>query len=390
MPHILLGVSSGIAIYKTVDLVSKLRKENFEIDVIMSENATKLISPSVFSAVGNCNVYTDTYQINGGYIIHTELSKKTDIFLLAPATANTIAKIANGFGDNLLTTTAIALPNNTPKVFVPTMNTRMYENKITLENIQKLKKLGWYLVEPETGHLACGDVGKGRYPENSKIIEMLKIILEEKKLNGKKILITAGPTQESIDPIRYITNHSSGKMGYALTKISKRMGAYVTLISGPTNIEKPYFIDEYIEIRTADEMYNEVVKRFKNFDIVIMTAAVADYTPVRKEAKKIKKANESLILELKRTKDILKEISIQRLKNQVIVGFAAETENIIAYGKEKLEKKQVNYIIANNASKVMGSNYSEVFLISKTQVLKFEGSKEYVAKKILDTISSNI
>ncbi|APT74245.1 phosphopantothenoylcysteine decarboxylase [Thermosipho melanesiensis] len=388
--HILLGVSSGIAIYKTVDLVSKLRKENFEIDVIMTKNAAKLLSPTVFSAVGNCNVYTDIFNVSGGYITHTELSKKTNLFLLAPATANTIAKISNGFADNLLTTTVLAIPNSTPKALVPTMNTRMYENKITIENIEKLKRFGWYIIEPDVGHLACGDIGKGRYPENTKIIETIKLILEEKKLKGKKVLVTAGPTYEQIDPIRYITNHSSGKMGYAFAKVAKRMGAYVTLISGPTNIKPPYFIDNFIKVTSANEMYNEIIKRYHDFDIIVMSAAVADFTPKKKEKNKIKKSNKDLLtLELERTKDILKEISKKKSKDQIIIGFAAETQNIIEYGKEKLEKKGVDCIIANNALKVMGNENAEAFLITKKQTLTFEGSKEKIAKEVLSFISSN-
>lgn len=383
---VLLGISSGIAIYKAADLVSKLRKEKFEINVIMSPNAVKLISPIVFSAVGNCSVYTDTYEIKDGWIIHTELSKNTDIFVLAPATANTISKIAAGLGDNLLTSTILALPNNTPKILVPTMNTRMYENKIIQDNLVKLKELGWYIVEPNAGHLACGDIGKGRYPENEKILETIKYLTEEKKLKDKKVLITAGPTKEKIDPIRYISNNSSGKMGYELAKVAKRLGAYTTLISGPTNLPKPYLIDEFIKVESANEMYNAVMNNFKDYDIIIMSAAVADYTPKKQFNKKIKKSDNNLILELERTHDILKELGQKKEKNQILVGFAAETENIIEYGKQKLKSKNADYIIANDATKVMGSNYTSAYLISYNQTIKLEGSKEQVAKDILNHI----
>jgi phosphopantothenoylcysteine decarboxylase/phosphopantothenate--cysteine ligase len=387
--NIIVGVTSGIAIYKAVDLVSKLRKNKFEIDIIMTENATKMISPVVFSAVGNCPVYTDTFNVKNGWIIHTELSKKADLFVLAPATANTIAKISSGVADNLLTTTILALPEKTPKILIPTMNTRMYENKLTQENFEKLKNLGWFIVEPDSGHLACGDVGKGRYPENEKIIEAIYYMLEEKRLSGKKVLVTAGPTREEIDPIRYISNYSSGKMGYEIAKISKRMGAYTTLISGPTNLTPPYFIDEFIKIKTAHEMYTQVMNKFIDYDIIIMTAAVADYTPKVKSKEKIKKSENNFILELERTKDILKELGRKKRSNQIIVGFAAETSNIIEYGKQKLFSKNADYIIANDANKVMGSDFSSAFLISKDKVIQLEGSKEKVAKDILTNIINN-
>ncbi|MBO8160343.1 MAG: bifunctional phosphopantothenoylcysteine decarboxylase/phosphopantothenate--cysteine ligase CoaBC [Thermosipho sp. (in: Bacteria)] len=384
--HILLGVSSGIAIYKTVDLVSKLRKEKYEIDVVMTENASKLISPSVFSAVGNCKVYNQTFDVNDGWIVHTELSKKTDIFVLAPATVNTIGKIANGIADNLLTTVAAAIPNNTPKIVVPTMNTRMYENKRFQENLKKLKQDGWYIIEPEVGHLACGEIGKGRYPDNMLIIETIKFLTSDKILKNKKVLITAGPTKEAIDPIRFISNNSSGKMGYSLARVAKRLGAYTCLISGPTYLDKPALIDEFIKIESANDMYNEVIKRYNNFDIIIMTAAVADYTPATVSEQKIKKTNKNMNLSLTPTKDILLEIGQKKRKNQILIGFAAETEDIIKYAKEKLLNKNADFIVANNARDVMGKDSTKVYLISKNSVSEFEGSKEEVAEKILKSI----
>jgi len=384
--HILLGVSSGIAIYKAVDLVSKLRKENYQIDVVMSENASKLISPTVFSAVGNCDVYTNTFDLNNGWIIHTELSQKADVFVLAPATANSIAKIAAGLADNLLTTIALAIPNKTPKILVPTMNTRMYENPITKRNINILKDNGWYVIEPEEGHLACGEIGKGRYPENQKIVETIKFLTAPKILKDKKVLITAGPTRENIDPIRYISNYSSGKMGYSIAKVAKRLGAYTCLISGPTCLEKPFLIDEFVNVESAQEMYEKVLEKFSNFDIIIMTAAVADFKIKNTSDNKIKKENFNFILELERTVDILSELGKIKRKNQILVGFAAETENVIEYGKEKLVKKNADFIIANNAKEVMGKDFTKVYVISKEKILEVEGSKEKIAAEIFKII----
>ncbi|QTA38753.1 bifunctional phosphopantothenoylcysteine decarboxylase/phosphopantothenate--cysteine ligase CoaBC [Thermosipho ferrireducens] len=382
--HVLLGVSSGIAIYKAVDLVSKFRKEGYETNVIMTKNAKNLIAPAVFSAVGNCNVYTDTFDVDSGWITHTELSRKASVFVVAPATANIIGKIANGIADDLLSTIAIAVPDKTPKVIVPTMNTRMYENNIVQENLEKLRKIGWYVVEPEVGHLACGEIGKGRYPENEKILEVVKFLTSKKKLKDKKVLITAGPTVESIDPVRFISNHSSGKMGYAIATVAKRLGGNVTLISGPTSLKKPYLVDEFIEVVSAEEMFNETIMRFEKTDIVIMVAAVADYKPKEVRKHKIKKQGD-MVLELVRTKDILKEIG-RRKSHQLIVGFAAETENIVENARKKLEEKKVDMIIANNATKVMGSDNSHAFIITRNQVVEVEGSKEEVAEKIFEFI----
>ncbi|WP_448374848.1 bifunctional phosphopantothenoylcysteine decarboxylase/phosphopantothenate--cysteine ligase CoaBC [Fervidobacterium sp.] len=386
--NILLGVSSGIAIYKAVDLASKIRKEGWNLKVIMTENATKLISPVVFSSVGNCEVYTDTYEIEKGWIIHTEVSKWADIFVIAPATANTIAKIAHGFADNLLTTTALAF-NKENKVIVPTMNTRMYENEITTENIEKIKTLGWKVIEPEAGHLACGDVGKGRYPENEKIIEFLKIISEDKPLSGKKVLVTAGPTREAIDPVRYISNHSSGKMGYAIAKMAKRLGAEVCLITGPTCLQYPYYVDSIVYVESAKEMFDVVLENYNKCDILIMCAAVADYAPIESAKEKLKKTHERLIIELSKTPDILDYVGHNKKDNQIVVGFAAETQNVIENGYEKLIRKNADVIVANDAKIAMGSDNNQVYLIFKDKAtVVLEGSKEEVAKELLKRICS--
>nr|WP_312058020.1 bifunctional phosphopantothenoylcysteine decarboxylase/phosphopantothenate--cysteine ligase CoaBC [Fervidobacterium pennivorans] len=384
--NILLGVSSGIAIYKAVDLASKIRKEGWNLKVIMTENATKLVSPIVFSSVGNCEVFTDTYEIERGWIIHTEVSKWADVLLIAPATANTIAKLAHGFADNLLTTTALAF-NKPNKVIVPTMNSRMYENDMTIENIEKLKQHGWKIVEPETGHLACGEVGKGRYPENEKIIEFIKILTEEKPLLGKKVLVTAGPTREAIDPVRYISNHSSGKMGYAIAKIAKRLGAQVCLISGPTCLQIPYYVDSYVHVESAKEMFEAVLEKYKEYDILIMCAAVSDYSPLQSAPEKIKKTQDKLILELSKTPDILEFVGRNKLPGQVVVGFAAETQNIVENAYEKLMKKNADVIVANDARKAMGSDENQVYLVFVNKpTIMIEGKKEEVAKELLKRV----
>lgn len=384
--NILLGISSGIAIYKAVDLASKIRKEGWNLKVIMTENATKLISPIVFSSVGNCEVFTDTYEIERGWIIHTEVSKWADVLLIAPATANTIAKLAHGFADNLLTTTALAF-NKPTKIIVPTMNSRMYENDMTIENIEKLKQHGWQIVEPEAGHLACGEVGKGRYPENEKIIEFIRILTEEKPLLGKKVLVTAGPTRETIDPVRYISNHSSGKMGYAIAKIAKRLGAQVCLISGPTCLQIPYYVDLYVSVESAKEMFEAVLEKYKEYDILIMCAAVADYSPTQSAQEKIKKTQDKLILELSKTPDILEFVGKNKSPGQVVVGFAAETQNIVENAYEKLMKKNADVIVANDARKAMGSNENQVYLVFRDKpTIMIEGKKEEVAKELLKRI----
>ncbi len=384
--NILLGISSGIAIYKAVDLASKIRKEGWNLKVIMTENATKLISPIVFSSVGNCEVFTDTYEIERGWIIHTEVSKWADVLLIAPATANTIAKLAHGFADNLLTTTALAF-NKPTKIIVPTMNSRMYENDMTIENIEKLKQHGWQIVEPEAGHLACGEVGKGRYPENEKIIEFIRILTEEKPLLGKKVLVTAGPTRETIDPVRYISNHSSGKMGYAIAKIAKRLGAQVCLISGPTCLQIPYYVDLYVSVESAKEMFEAVLEKYKEYDILIMCAAVADYSPTQTAQEKIKKTQDKLILELSKTPDILEFVGKNKLPGQLVVGFAAETQNIVENAYEKLMKKNADVIVANDARKAMGSNENQVYLVFRDKpTIMIEGKKEEVAKELLKRI----
>lgn len=390
---ILLGVSSGIAIYKAVDLSSKLRKLDVDLKIVLTENSKKMISPVVFSAVGNCIVYTDYFNdVKDGWIPHTQLSLESDALIIAPATANIIAKIANGFADDLLSLIALAFRKEA-KILVPTMNTRMYESPALQRNLDTLRKDGWIIVEPEVGHLACGEIGKGRYPDNEMILEFLEYALAKKKLKGKKVLITAGPTVEPIDPVRNITNKSSGKMGYELARAFSYRGAEVTLISGPTSIRPPYILKNFVNVNTALEMKDEVMKYYKNSDIIVMSAAVSDYKVKNYSDKKIKKNNEKVLLELDKNPDILKELGKVKKENQILVGFAAETNNLLNYAQKKLKEKNCDIIVANDVSKKeigFDSDLNEIYLLNKmgdvTHVEK--NTKKSIAFSIADYISN--
>ncbi|MEJ5228462.1 MAG: bifunctional phosphopantothenoylcysteine decarboxylase/phosphopantothenate--cysteine ligase CoaBC [Pseudothermotoga sp.] len=381
---ILLGITGCIAIYKVAGLVSSLRKEGNELKIIMTQSAEKLVSKDLFSAVGNCEVYTDadSFNIRNGFIPHTDLSKWPDVLVIAPATANTIAKISHGFADNLLTMTCLAY-NGDKKLIVPAMNYRMYENPATQENLRVLSQRGWWVLEPTVGHLACGEYGKGRYPENEIVEEAIKILCWEKPLKGMKILVTAGPTWESIDPVRVISNRSSGKMGYELAKMAKRLGAFVRLISGPTSIQPPYFVDEFVRVESAQQMFDAVVERFEQVDAVIMAAAVADYTPAQTSKTKIKKTAEELQIPLKKTTDILKYLG-SRKKNQILVGFAVESESLEEYAKEKLSTKNLDMIVANQVE-AMGSDKNSVVIFKRDGKVKRVGpnEKQHIALDIL-------
>ncbi|AEH50165.1 bifunctional phosphopantothenoylcysteine decarboxylase/phosphopantothenate--cysteine ligase CoaBC [Pseudothermotoga thermarum] len=385
---ILLGVTGCVALYKVVGLVSSLRKAGNELVVVMTQSAEKLVSKDLFSAVGNCPVYTDkdAFDIKNGWIPHTELSKWPDVLVVAPATANTIAKIANGIADNLLTMVCLAYAGKS-KLVVPAMNVRMYENPVTQRNIQTLRELGWWVLEPSEGHLACGEYGKGRYPENEVVEEAIKILATEKKLSGMKLLITAGPTWEPIDPVRIISNRSSGKMGYELAKVATRMGAKVTLISGPSCLKPPYFVEEFVKVKSSDQMYEEVVKRFDKADAVIMAAAVADYKPSFVSTEKIKKGSDTLVLTLEKTKDILSELG-KRKGKRILVGFAVETSNLEEYAKTKLVSKNLDMIVANDVS-AMGSEKNLVVIFKSDGTSKRVGpdDKENIAFAILDELS---
>lgn len=372
---ILVGITGCIALYKVAELVSSLRKSGNELKIVMTQSAERLVSKDLFSAVGNCEVYTDSdaFNIRNGFIPHTELSKWPDVLVVAPATANTIAKIAHGMADNLLTMVCLAY-NGDRKLLVPAMNYRMYENAATQDNLQILKKRGWWVLEPSVGHLACGEYGKGRYPENEVVKEAIEILASEKPLKGMKLLVTAGPTWESIDPVRIISNRSSGKMGYELARMAVRLGANVTLISGPTSFNAPYFVTEFVKVESAQQMFDAVAERFDQTDAVIMAAAVADYTPVTVSESKIKKNSEQLSIPLKKTVDILKYLG-ERKQNKILVGFAVETESIEEYAQEKLKKKNLDMIVANRVE-AMGSDQNSVIIFKKDGTVKRVGTDE--------------
>lgn len=344
---VVLGVSGGIAAYKACDVVSRLRKENIQVNVIMTKHATEFVSALTFQSISQNPVAVEMFEpVTNWDIEHISLAKKADIFLIAPATANVIGKIANGIADDMLSTTVMA--TKAPVVIAPAMNTNMYENPVTQANIQKLKDLGYIFIEPGYGRLACGDLGPGKLAEPDLIVENIKFLLNKTdELKGKNVLVTAGPTQEAIDPVRYITNKSTGKMGYALAYQAALMGAKVTLVTGPTNIEMPFGISEVIKIKSAGQMYEAVTSRFDEMDIVIKSAAVADYKPKNISDSKIKKSDSDLVLELDRNKDILFELGKLKTK-QVLVGFAAETDDLIANAQKKLAKKNLDFIVAND------------------------------------------
>ena len=344
---VVLGVSGGIAAYKACDVVSRLRKENIQVNVIMTKHATEFVSALTFQSISQNPVAVEMFEpVTNWDIEHISLAKKADIFLIAPATANVIGKIANGIADDMLSTTVMA--TKAPVVIAPAMNTNMYENPVTQANIQKLKDLGYIFIEPGYGRLACGDLGPGKLAEPDLIVENIKFLLNKTdELKGKNVLVTAGPTQEAIDPVRYITNKSTGKMGYALAYQAALMGAKVTLVTGPTNIEMPFGISEVIKIKSAGQMYETVTSSFDEMDIVIKSAAVADYKPKNISDSKIKKSDSDLVLELDRNKDILFELGKLKTK-QVLVGFAAETDDLIANAQKKLAKKNLDFIVAND------------------------------------------
>ncbi|WP_084251691.1 bifunctional phosphopantothenoylcysteine decarboxylase/phosphopantothenate--cysteine ligase CoaBC [Kosmotoga arenicorallina] len=377
---ILLGVSSGIAIYKAVDLLSMLRKSGAELKVVLTPEAEKMVSGSVFSAVGNCPVYSELFQVQEGFIPHTDLSRWAELFVIAPATANTIAKLNVGIADNLLLATALAYPDR-PKMLVPTMNTRMYENPVTLENIASLKSMGWHVITPESGHLACGELGKGRYPENSAIMEEIAYLLFEKPLAGVKVMVTAGPTREKIDNVRYITNRSSGKMGYALARMLRLMGAEVILISGPTTLKIPSGV-RAVKVQSAAEMAKAVDTHSKDSRVIIMAAAVADYRPAEPSESKIKKGAGKLTLILERTRDIL--ATLERKEGQIVIGFCAEDRDLENRAREKLVKKSLDAIVCNDISRrdiAFGSEENEVSVFFR------DGSSEYIEKADKDTVA---
>jgi phosphopantothenoylcysteine decarboxylase / phosphopantothenate---cysteine ligase len=346
---VLLCVTGGIAVFKAAALTSKLVQQGADVKVMMSESATKFVTPLTFQAMSRNHVYCDTFDEKEPQVVsHIELADWADVVIIAPATANTIGKLANGIADDMITTTLLA--TRAPIFIAAAMNVHMYENKIVEENMNKLKSIGCRFIEPNEGFLACGYVAKGRMEEPKVIVDVLNTFFSNKSLlKGKKILVTAGPTREKVDPVRYMTNFSSGKMGYSVAEEAAKLGAEVILVSGPTDLPNPISV-KTIRIESAQEMLDEVMKHYGNVDVVVKTAAVADYRPKVVHQQKMKKQNENVVLELERTTDILKTLGDYK-EHQFLVGFAAETTNVEEYAKRKLEKKNLDMIVANNVMK---------------------------------------
>lgn len=383
---VLLGVSGGIAAYKMPNLARMLIKAGAEVHVIMTKNACEFITPFTFETLTKHKCIVDTFDKNFEYSVeHVSLAKKAYLLIIAPATANVIAKLACGIADDMLTTTALAC--NCPKIISPAMNTNMYNNPITLDNIQKLKHYGYEEIPPESGMLANGNIGNGRLPNESLLFDyILKTIALPHDMDGMRVLVTAGATCESIDPVRYITNHSTGKMGAALAKRAMLRGAKVTLIAGKTECELPNFVD-VIKVKSAEDMYNAVRAYAYKQDIIIKAAAVADYTPKIVAEQKIKKNDGDMTIELVRTKDILKSLGESKREGQLICGFSMETENLIENSRKKLKKKNADMIVANSISDKgsgFGVDTNIVTIITESDELSLGLlSKDAVADEIL-------
>ena len=386
---IIIGVSGGIAAYKTAYLVSALSKTEADVNVIMTENACEFISPLVFETLTGNKCYVDTFDRNFKFDVeHISLAKKAGIFMIAPATANVIAKIANGIADDMLTTTFLA--SKCKKIVSPAMNTAMFENQITQDNIAKLKKYGIGVVEPQNGLLACGDTGAGKMPEPDFLFDVIeREIAREKDMLGKKVLVTAGATMESLDPVRFLTNHSSGKMGFAIAKEAMLRGAEVTVVKANTTAEIPNFI-KIVEVSSAKDMFDAVTALSDQQDIIVKAAAVADYTPESYVDSKIKKKDGDLSIPLKRTMDILKYLGENKKEGQFLCGFSMETENMLENSKAKLSKKNADMIVANNlrdAGSGFKTDTNAVTLITRDGHRSLElKSKAEVAKEIFDEI----
>lgn len=386
---VVLAVSGSIAAYKIASLASALGKLHADVQVLMTQNATNFINPITFETLTGNKCLVDTFDRNFQYSVeHVALAKRADVVLVAPASANVIGKIANGIADDMLTTTVMAC--KCKKIISPAMNTQMFENPIVQDNLKKLERYGYEVIQPAVGLLACKDVGTGKMPEPETLLEyILREVAYEKDLKGKKILVTAGPTQEPIDPVRYLTNHSSGKMGYAIAKVCSMRGADVTLVSGKTVIKPPLFVD-VVPVTTARDMYEAVTSRFDQQDIVIKAAAVADYRPKTISDQKVKKADGELSIEMERTDDILKYLGEHKREDQFLCGFSMETEHMLENSRKKLEKKNLDMIVANNV-KVEGAGFAGdtniVTLITKDDETQLPLlSKEETAVEIMNKI----
>lgn len=388
---VVLGVTGSIAAYKMANVASALVKEGADVHVVMTKNATNFINPITFETLTNNKCLVDTFDRNFQFhVAHVSLSQKADVFMIAPASANIIGKLANGIADDMLSTMALAA--SCKIIVAPAMNTHMYENKIVQDNLDKLKKFGFEVIEPAAGRLACGDVGAGKLPGENILLDYIRREIEfPKDMAGLKVLVTAGPTVEKIDPVRYITNHSSGKMGYAVAEIASKRGADVTLISGPVHIEPPAFV-KTVNIQSADDMYNAVMDNLSDCDILVKAAAVADYTVPNASDEKIKKKDDDLSLKLARTKDILKAVGERKTDRQIICGFSMETSNLIENSKKKLVSKNCDMIIANNLKDDgagFGVDTNKVTIITENNADSLDVmTKKETAEKILDAALS--
>lgn len=388
--NILLCVSGGIAVYKSVALVSKLVQAGFQVKVIMTDSARQFVNPLSFQAMSKNDVFFDTFDEKDSRVIaHIDLADWADLVIIAPATANVIGKFANGIADDMLTTTLLA--TEAPVWCAPAMNVHMYDHPAVKRNIDILYKDGIRFIEPSEGYLACGYVGKGRLEEPEKITQLVieHFIPKTQPLKGKKVVVSAGPTREKIDPVRYITNFSTGKMGYAMAEAARDLGAEVVLVTGPTTISKPSNV-KIVNVESAEDMFNAILAEYASSDVVIKTAAVADYRPKTQHLQKMKKQPGDAVIELERTKDILATLGEQKT-HQLLIGFAAETNDVETYAKDKLERKNANYIIANDVTQEgsgFGTDTNSVILISKDSAVKFpQLPKKELAKALLETIA---
>lgn len=386
--HIVLGVTGSIAAYKIASLASMLKKRGADITVIMTRNATNFINPITFETLTGNKCLVDTFDRNFQYSVeHVSLAKQTDVFLIAPASANVIAKAAHGIADDMLTTTLLAC--ECPKIVAPAMNTRMYRNPIVQDNMKILQSYGMEVITPATGYLACGDTGEGKMPEPELLLEYIIKALQPKDMKGIKVLVTAGPTREKIDPVRYISNHSTGKMGYAIARAAMMRGAEVTLVTGKTDIEPPMGV-RTIDIESAQDMADAVKGCAKEQDIIIKAAAVADYRPRYVADEKVKKKDGDMSIELERTEDILGFLGAHKRAGQFLCGFSMETENMIENSRKKLEKKNLDLIVANNLKQQgagFGTDTNIVTLLSKEDTIQLPiMSKEEVAHELLSYI----
>ena len=389
--HVVLGITGSIAAYKTAGLASMLVKKGCHVQVLMTENATNFINPITFETLTGNKCLVDTFDRNFEFSVeHVALAKQADVGMIAPASANIIAKLAHGLADDMLTTTVLAC--RCKKIIAPAMNTNMYENPVVQDNIKICEKYGMEVIKPAVGYLACGDTGAGKMPEPAELFDYIeKEIGAQKDLEGRKILVTAGPTREAIDPVRYITNHSTGKMGYAVAKAAALRGADVTLITGKTDTPKPRFV-KLIEIESARDMFEAVTKAAAEQDIIIKAAAVADYRPKSAGTEKTKKTDGDMAIELERTDDILKWLGAHRKEGQFLCGFSMETQNMLENSRVKLDKKNIDMIVANNL-KVEGAGFGTdtnvVTIITRERDLELEKmTKEEVADRLLDEIQA--